>query len=806
MAITDTFTLPEDLRITPVAQLSSALRAQAGCADEDFAVTRPQSRTPSKIVDPQAAELLRQFATPSTIVEAVLRFSRSQQSDPERVLVDAFPLLEDLILAGLLVAPNTAAAAPIVPSLQPGERVDEFEIVACVQALEDTELYQARHTEQQQIVALKLLRPGAHSALRAALGREAAVLRRLDGSLSPRLVALAESGERPYLAMTWSLSAQVTARAAELGPPGDPQARRERLALCLALLDAFARLHGQGILHGDIHPNNILVAADGDVTLIDFGLARLDGGGELFGAPPRGGVGVFFEPEYATAFRGQRPTPPASYAGEQYALAALSYMLLTDHTYVDFALEKEELFRQIAEEAPLPFVAHGVEPWPAVEQVLARALSKDPASRYSSVAEFAQMLRLAATGAQPEPAHTAGSRPDAVPAAAQECLEELLGQLGPGGALFREGISLAPTASVTFGAAGVAYGLYQIACARGDGALLALADIWATQAARAIGRPDGFYNAALELSPETVGTISIYHTPSGVHAVQALIGGARGDTSVQLAAIEGFVAASRGPCDSLDLTLGRSSVLVGSALLLDALPPGLRQRSEGLIQHGNASLDTLWAQLDSYAPIAECREIDHLGIAHGWAGMLFASLRWCQSTGRPLPAGLAGRLQQLAAYAEPVGRGARWPWVLGRKGGGYSSMPGWCNGSAGYVSLWLLAEAALGGGEYGRLAEHAAWNAWEQESPVGNLCCGLAGQAYALLSLYRQSGERSWLQRAREIARRAALSRVQRDGSALAELAHFDHSLYKGRLGIAVLAADLERPAEARMPFFEGEE
>jgi serine/threonine-protein kinase len=71
----------------------------------------------------------------------------------------------------------------------------------------------------------------------------------------------------------------------------------------------------------------------------------------------------------------------------------------------------------------------------------------------------------------------------------------------------------------------------------------------------------------------------------------------------------------------------------------------------------------------------------------------------------------------------------------------------------------------------------------------------LAGRAYALLNLYRATGERVWIERARRLAERAA-----RWGSAQEE---HPHSLWKGDLGLAVLAADLERPEAARMPFFE---
>jgi len=204
-------------------------------------------------------------------------------------------------------------------------------------------------------------------------------------------------------------------------------------------------------------------------------------------------------------------------------------------------------------------------------------------------------------------------------------------------------------------------------------------------------------------------------------------------------------------------------------------------------------LAELTARFDRSAPIGPT---DNLAVAHGWAGMLYAALQWCRTTGTEPPAGVERRLVELAALAEPAGRGVRWPWLTGGgKRVGY--MPGWCNGSAGFVFLWTLAWRTFGSERFLDLATGAAWDAWEAPDRVGSLCCGLVGRAYALLNLHRHTGERVWLARARDLAVRAAREESFSE--------RFPHSLYKGDLGLAVLAADLERPEEAAMPFFEEE-
>jgi serine/threonine-protein kinase len=361
---------------------------------------------------------------------------------------------------------------------------------------------------------------------------------------------------------------------------------------------------------------------------------------------------------------------------------------------------------------------------------------------------------------------------------------------------------------LNYGSAGIAYALYRIACASDDAELLALADAWSARSVREIGNEGAFYNRDIEITVETVGCSSLYHSPAGVYAVQALIAQARGDLPLQCLATEAFIQICRQPCTLLDVTLGRAGLLLGCVFLLDALSQQnlanfLAEQSSRLRACGQEIHELLWQTIGRYAPIRESKELSNLGIAHGWAGLLYATLCWCAATGEPLPSALADRLDQLGECAEPVNRGLHWKWDLasGHHNPASQSMPGWCNGSAGYVFLWTEAHEAIGEKQYLELAEGAAWHAWETPGPIGNLCCGMAGQAYSLLNLYRHTGDAIWLRRARDTARLAAAESGGRGG--LAELELRPESLYKGDLGIAVLEADLRRPEQAHMPMFE---
>lgn len=75
-------------------------------------------------------------------------------------------------------------------------------------------------------------------------------------------------------------------------------------------------------------------------------------------------------------------------------------------------------------------------------------------------------------------------------------------------------------------------------------------------------------------------------------------------------------------------------------------------------------------------------------MAHGWAGFLYATLRWCEAARRPLPRQVEDRLAELAALAQPAGRGLFWPWRMPEVAGDRPGVTaGSCEGNAGHALL-----------------------------------------------------------------------------------------------------------------------
>jgi eukaryotic-like serine/threonine-protein kinase len=774
MNITGPLELAPDLAFVPLAALPAAIREKLGAAD-GYAMTRPAGRAPSTFVDEDAAALLREFAGPSTIADAVLRYSAGRGLDPGRVLEDSYPALRRCLDGGYLVEPG--ARAVFADAVAVGERVAGGIVLRRVQALEDSEIYQLA-LDDGGLAALKVLRCDRSPSLAATFRREAAVLRHLDGTAAPRLLRTGAAGDNPWLLLEWCDGAPAARAAATLRRSRDADAGV--LAMCRRIARAYAGLHARGVVHGDAHPGNLIVSPTGEVRIVDFGLARWAGLEAAEAEPPRGGVPTYVAPDHAEAMRTGTAAGPATAASELYCLAVVFYELLTGDGYLDFAVDEPELLRQIAEDPPLPFARLGRASWPEVERPLTAALAKEAAGRPASVAALERLLAVAV----PPAGGPAG--------ALDRLLDSVLADSRPGGRWFTGGVPTAPLASVAYGSAGLAVALHHVAVVRDDAELDALAEEWALRAAVDATGDRAFEAPEYELTEAITGRVTPYHRLSGIHAVQALVSHALADPDARQRALDGFLAESRPACENVDLVLGRSGTLLGASMLHEALRGSRHADLGGLTALGDETLRGIWAELDAQPPVAEGTRLRHLGIAHGWAGFLLATLRWCATTGAPRPAALEDRLDQLAVLAVPAGAGLRWPWATDVE----ATMPGWCNGSAGFVHLWTAADAAYRDSRWAGLAERAGWDAYVTPA-IAQLCCGLSGQAYGLLELYRHTGERRWLTAATELAERAASDVL--DGRAEGCISG---SLHKGEIGIAVLAADLARPEAASMPFF----
>jgi eukaryotic-like serine/threonine-protein kinase len=800
MNVTGNFVLPEDLVLTPVRALPPSVRDQLESEPDDFALTRPRSRTPSRVVDAGTVALLRQFREPKPIVEAVIAYSAVEKSDPEQTLDEAFPILQRLVNDGLLLAADSADGTAIRATRAPGDQLGPFRVIAVVQALDDSELYRAEHPDGR-ICAVKISRDGG-SRLQAAIAREAAILDHIGGRCAPSLVDSGELDGRPYLATRWVEGIDLAQAAQSLRSRPDHDGLLELVA---RVFDAYAQLHDLSVVHGDVHPRNVLVSRGEEVRLLDFGFADSPKLPREHRPRVRGGVGYFFEPEFAAARLGHQRPPRASPAGEQYAVGAMAYLAITGSHYARFSPEKEVMRREIATEAQRPFIDLGLVPSPAVEAVLARGMAKSPAARFSSIGDLARAFRRAAEDDGRRRRHRAT---DALALSTSRAVEGVT-DLAAGDPL----PSLAPpTASVTYGAAGLAYGLLRLARWRSDAELLALARVWSEHALALTLAEGAFVNAQIGIDEHTIGPSSPYHKLSGVHWVRACVAQALADVVGFAEACHSFLLASGDLADNPDLTLGRAGSLVACTHLVELSRTVLYADATPLLTFGDALRDNLESELEGLDSMAEDQRIGYLGIAHGWSGILLALMRWREARALDAPDKLASRLDELAALADRDHGSARWPRQPRetiRHPSGY--LPSWCNGTAGLVHLWLAAARVTGDAGYRALAEGAGSHCHAHPDVYPDLCCGLAGRAYALVALFRDTGDEFWLDMARDLALRALprggelLPPAENPGTAGALVSRYPLSLYKGTLGTVVAAAEISAPGTAALPLFEAE-
>jgi eukaryotic-like serine/threonine-protein kinase len=782
--LTVPFLLPADLLVIPVADLSEHSRSMLGAADGDFAITRPRTRTPTSVVDADSADLLQRFRSARTIIDAVVEFSRERSADPRTVLDGAFPVLHRLIGARMLVPANGEYAAPVVASLTAGDRVDDLEIIRKLSVLFDVELYQAR-LPNGALCLLKLARAEGGERIVRSLAHESEILARLAGPSVPRLLRAGSRDELPYIVVEWREGTPPLRAAAELRDLEPPASRAALRSLCVEIVAAYDAVHVRGLAHGDVHDLNMLVDRAGHVTLVDFGQAY-DLSSIATSSSSRGGVFRNHDPEIAAALLAGRRGPPATAASEQYAIATMLYEIVTGLPYIDLAIRREVALRQIVHDQPLSFAARGVEAWPAMESILLRMLAKDPADRFPSMADVrgALLAAHAEAPAAPRAAVAVGSH--------ARMARALFDRLSVGGSLFRNGLPAGPHCSVNNGAAGIAHAWYRLALFREDAESLAAATAWARRGVSWLNSDEAFFLRDKTFTPQTVGRAGLFHSAAGLHCVRGLIANANANQGELTRAVSDFAASSKSRSDKWDLTLGRAGVLLGSTLLFESA----RQPHAAVRKYGDRLSSALTRELAAAGSVTTSQRITALGIAHGWAGGLYALLRWASATHRAPAAWVMEQLEELASCAQISGRGAVWPRFRAQTD---PSLEGtWCNGGTGLVFLWLLAAESCADDRFIRLAEDAGWSVADRPfDRAVDLCCGSAGRAYAFLALYRRTGDSVWLNRAKRFAAHA-VSESDPDAPTA-------HRLYKGALGVALLINELEDPRRARMPLFEPE-
>jgi serine/threonine-protein kinase len=249
-------------------------------------------------------------------------------------------------------------------------------------------VFKARQRKTGRVVALKMVRGGAHAGPRdlARFRAEAQAVARLD---HPHIVPLYDVGEQDGWAYFALEVAQGGSLARQLA--GRPQAPAQAARLVQSLARAMHYAHERGIVHRDLKPANVLLTGDGVAKVSDFGLARrvepepdakalLTRTGEILGTPS------YMAPEQSWG-RTSDIGPPA----DTYALGAILYECLTGRPPFLAATSVDTLL-QVRTAVPIP-PRRLVPSVPRdLETICLHCLHKEPCRRYPSAAALAEDL------------------------------------------------------------------------------------------------------------------------------------------------------------------------------------------------------------------------------------------------------------------------------------------------------------------------------------------------------------------------------------------------------------------------------
>ncbi|WP_435260582.1 protein kinase domain-containing protein [Streptomyces sp. 1222.5] len=261
------------------------------------------------------------------------------------------------------------------------------------------EVFAAEDIRLGRSVALKMLRPelATDPVSTARFSREAQAVAGLN---HPAVVAVYDSGESavdrmaiPYIVMELVSGQTLRDLLRQVGPPRPRQA----LFLVSGVLDALAYSHRQGIVHRDIKPANVIVTETGVVKVMDFGIARA-----LCGAQARMtqtgmvvGTPDYLSPEQALG-------KAVDHRSDLYSTGCLLYELLTLRPPFTGDTPLSLIYQQV-QDMPSPPSQVCEEAPPELDDLVMRALAKDPDVRFQSAEEMRDHVRHHLTMLESQP-------------------------------------------------------------------------------------------------------------------------------------------------------------------------------------------------------------------------------------------------------------------------------------------------------------------------------------------------------------------------------------------------------------------
>ena len=264
-----------------------------------------------------------------------------------------------------------------------GDLLDHYRIDSVVARSGMASIFRATDTENNRQAAIKVPHPEmeADAQLFDRFKREQEIGEKLDHPGVMKVFRDAHHS-RVYMVMEWvegELLRQILGAQRKL-----PQDRATKLAV--RICDALDYIHSNGVVHRDLKPENIMVDSNDSIKLIDFGIAGNEGSRRLTFANLSNVMGTpdYISPEQVKGKRGDGRS-------DIYAMGVMLYEMLTGKVPFTgnnpFLIMNDRLLNN-----PMP--PREIDPTisPALQEIIYRALERDPRNRYATAREFARDL------------------------------------------------------------------------------------------------------------------------------------------------------------------------------------------------------------------------------------------------------------------------------------------------------------------------------------------------------------------------------------------------------------------------------
>jgi eukaryotic-like serine/threonine-protein kinase len=267
--------------------------------------------------------------------------------------------------------------------VHPGDQLDHYRIDSLVARSGMASIFRGIDLRTGQPVAIKIPHPEMESdpVLFDRFHREEEIGKKMD---HPGVMKVLpdEDRSREYMVMEWVDGRLLRKIIAENGKLPLERAVRIALAIC----DALDYIHSHGVVHRDLKPENIMVNDKDRIKLIDFGIAGQAGARRLTFAKLSQVMGTpdYISPEQVKGKRGDARS-------DIYALGVMLYEMLTGKVPFQgpnpFAIMNDRLLNN-----PIPPRELNPEISPELQEIIYRAIEREPKNRYASAREFARDL------------------------------------------------------------------------------------------------------------------------------------------------------------------------------------------------------------------------------------------------------------------------------------------------------------------------------------------------------------------------------------------------------------------------------